>query len=124
MAWIYIHCRLSNNLEVRGVVMATRAMGNACVECDDIITNPICPHCLVREMVVMVGEQDRILAKKIKAFNVPGETRCIHCSTLMGICAYCCTKDVYEYLLEKKPILAREFLNKFDFELRKEVCGM
>ena len=101
--------------------MAMRAMGSACVECDEIITNPLCPQCLVQEMVVQIGEHDCSLARKIKSINISGDTICISCHQPMGICAYCCSKDVYEYLVEKKPSLAKEFLNRFDFELRKEI---
>lgn len=101
--------------------MAMRAMGSACVECDEIITNPLCPQCLVQEMVVQIGEQDSCLAHTIYGFDISGDTTCISCHKPMGICVYCCSKDVYEYLREKNQLLAKEFLSRFDFELRKEI---
>lgn len=33
------------------------------------------------------------------------------------------SKDIYDFLFDKDPKLAREFLSRFDFELREEVLS-
>lgn len=98
-----------------------KAPFNRCVECDDVITNPLCSDCLAMQMVVMVGEYDQELASFIQGNRVYGETSCISCGKKMGLCAYCFSKDVYYFLNERKSSIAKEFINRFDFELRKEL---
>lgn len=100
--------------------MARRAPFNRCVECDDIITNPICSYCLASQMKVMVGECNRKLAKKIAGFTVEGNTTCLSCGRKMGLCAHCFSRDIHQYLQENDALLAVEFLRRFDFELRKD----
>ena len=94
---------------------------NRCVQCEEVITNPLCPDCLAMQMVVMVGEYDEKLAKHIEGFKMDGDTTCISCGSKMGLCAYCFSKDVYHFLKEKQEVVAKEFLNRFDFDLRKEL---
>lgn len=94
---------------------------NRCVECNEIITNPLCTMCLAERMAMVVGEYDQKLAKAIKGIDVEGDTRCISCGRHMGVCAHCFSKDVYEFLAEKKPAVAEEFLSQFDFDLRREM---
>jgi hypothetical protein len=94
---------------------------NRCVQCEDVITNPLCTDCLAMQMVVMVGEYDQNLAKYIKGFVTDGDTICISCGSRMGLCAYCFSKDIYGFLKDKKSTIAQEFLSRFDFELRKEL---
>ena len=71
---------------------------NRCVECDDIITNPVCPNCLAAQMMVMVGEYDETLIDYIKGVSIDGDTTCIICNEKMGLCAHCFSKDVYKFL--------------------------
>jgi len=91
-----------------------------CMECDEVITNPLCTDCLSKEMQIMIGEYDFELAKQIKGFNVEGSTTCIFCRNKMSLCAHCFSKDVYTFLREVNPCLAKEFLSRFDFDLRRE----
>ena len=91
----------------------------SCVECGDVITNPVCPDCLAAQMQVMVGERDSLLAREIKGSFIPGGSLCAHCGQEMGLCAHCFSKDVYQFILENDPMLAREFLTCFDFDLRR-----
>ena len=93
---------------------------NRCIECEDIITNPLCSYCLASQMSVLVGECDRKLADKIAGFTVEGKTKCISCNRNMGLCAHCFSKDVYQYLQENNTLVAAEFLKSFDFQLRQE----
>lgn len=98
-----------------------KAPFNRCAECNDVITNPLCSDCLAMEMTVMVGEYDRELAGFIQGNTIYGETICISCGKKMGLCAHCFSKDVYNFLNERKSSIAKEFINRFDFELRKEL---
>ncbi len=98
---------------------ATRGVFSQCIDCNDIITNPVCPECLATQMKVMVAEYDEKLAGDIVVCDVEGETRCMHCSKLMGLCAHCFSRDVYEQLAEKNESLADEFMARFDFNLRE-----
>jgi hypothetical protein len=61
------------------------------------------------------------LANKIQSTPVAGETKCILCQSFMALCAHCFSKDIYQYLEEKHPKLAQEFLTNFDFDLRREL---
>ncbi|MBT4651120.1 hypothetical protein HOC13_01210 [Candidatus Woesearchaeota archaeon] len=99
--------------------MRERSPFNRCVECEETITQPICGECLAVRMKNMVGEYDTKLAKDIAGLNVEGETKCIFCGEGMGLCAHCFSKDIYEYLAEKNIKIAKEFLSRFDFDLRR-----
>ena len=92
-----------------------------CMECDEIVTNPICSECLAKRMQVAVGEKNRKLAKEIKGISTFGETHCIFCGKSVGLCAHCFSKDIYEYLAEKNEELAKSFRSMFDFNLRTKI---
>ena len=96
---------------------------NRCVECDEIITNPLCSDCLAQNMRVMIGQSDPALAADITSFAIDGDTHCIRCGKGMGLCAHCFSKDVYFFLEEKRSSLADDFLANFDFDLRRELAG-
>ena len=94
---------------------------NRCIECTDVITNPVCPGCLAKEMQVMVSEHNEALAMQITAPHIPGgETMCISCGDSMNLCAHCFSKDVYLFLEHHNEQIAEEFMRRFDFELRQE----
>ena len=95
---------------------------NRCVECDEVITNPICSDCLAIQMRQMVAEQDQELAGMITGADIDGATNCILCGQSMGLCAHCFSKDIYELLQERHPDMAQEFASRFDFDLRKAVA--
>ena len=94
---------------------------NRCIECDEIITNPICPECLAERMKIVVQEHDPKLAEEISGIEIDGATQCISCGKNMGLCTHCFSKDVYEFVEEQNPVLSREFIARFDFELRRGV---
>ncbi len=96
---------------------------NSCVGCDEAITNPICPSCLAKQMREMVSEHNPELAKHIAGTFVEGETHCIQCGRSMGLCAHCFSREIYEIIAEKGPEIASEFIQRFDFELRKPVAS-
>ncbi len=95
-----------------------RAIFNRCMECDEIVTNPICCECLAERMRAVVAEDSPKLAKLIMGINTMGETLCLFCHKSVGLCAHCFSKDVYELIEEKNPQLAKKFMGQFDFELR------
>ncbi|MBS3139888.1 hypothetical protein J4479_02695 [Candidatus Woesearchaeota archaeon] len=97
------------------------AAQNRCVECDDIIANPVCPNCLAAQMMVMVGEYDQNLVNCVKGISIEGDITCIICNERMGLCAHCFSKDIYCILSEKNQKISKEFLQRFDFDLRKEL---
>lgn len=104
--------------------MELNAPFNRCVECDEVITNPLCSECLSREMQIMVSEHDQQLAAEIDGFRIEGETRCICCGKNMGLCAHCFSRDVYDFLSERnhyKGDLLDDFVANFDFDLRREL---
>ena len=98
-----------------------KAPFNRCAECEEVITNPLCPECLAMQMTVMIGEYDEELAGYVQGSLIDGDTICISCGQRMGLCAHCFSKDVYQFLNDKKSSIAKEFLCRFDFELRKEL---
>ncbi|MBW2965878.1 hypothetical protein KY342_02110, partial [Candidatus Woesearchaeota archaeon] len=50
-----------------------------------------------------------------------GAVRCMFCGKGMSICAHCYSRDVYDLIKEDFPWLAEEFIERFDFGLRKEL---
>ncbi|HIH11022.1 TPA: hypothetical protein HA241_02445 [Candidatus Woesearchaeota archaeon] len=105
--------------EKEGIAMETLQAAHRCIECDEVITNPICGECLAGEMKVMIGEQNRKLGRLVHGFEVDGATVCLLCHKNMGLCAHCMSKDMYEYLIEEDEELADEFMARFDFDLRR-----
>lgn len=97
----------------------TQGVFSRCIDCNDIITNPVCPDCLAVQMRVMIAEHNPELAKDIVVCDVEGETQCMHCGKNIGLCAHCFSRDVYEQLAEKDEAIAEDFLSKFDFSLRE-----
>ncbi len=95
-----------------------KAAHNRCIECDHVITNPICSDCLAEEMVVMVSEHDPKLASEIVGFALEGDTSCLKCGQGMALCAHCFSKDIYNYIEERNPLIAKEFVSRFDYDLR------
>lgn len=99
----------------------SQAPFNQCMECDEIITNPICTECLADRMKLVVREYNEGLAEKISGLAVEGNTPCLFCGKMIALCAHCFAKDVYEMIHENNPEIAIEFAGRFDFDLRQEV---
>lgn len=100
---------------------SSHAPFNQCIECDEIITNPICTECLADRMKLMVKEYDETLAEKINGLEIEGNTSCLFCGKKTALCAHCFSKDVYEMIHENHPEIAMEFAGRFDFDLRQSV---
>lgn len=96
---------------------------NLCRECHEVITQPLCSDCLAQSMRKLVSEYDASLTPWIQGCGEEeGQTFCLFCGNSMNLCAHCFSKEVYDFLLEKNPAVAEIFLNRFDFELRRELC--
>ncbi len=98
-------------------------MHEVCLICDEVITNPICPVCLGNEMANWLYEQDNsldgdftgVVSNNLRFGH--DITSCIICKKEMNICPHCFSKEVYEMLLEKNPMIAEKFRQCFNFEL-------
>ncbi len=101
--------------------MMTGAPFHRCVECNEIITTPICSDCLAGQMREVLAEQDPSLAAAIAGAAIEGDTVCILCGRSMGLCAYCFSRDMYVLVQHWNPALAAEFAARFDFDLRHNV---
>lgn len=95
---------------------------NRCIECEDVITTPICAECLAERMQVVIQEYDSELAKQIKGMHIDGDTKCIFCGQGMALCAHCFSREIYEFINQKNKVLAEEFVSRFDFDLRRALC--
>ena len=117
------HKELRNELQIIRSSSCGHSAINRCVDCDDIITQPICSECLSNQMKVMVAELDPSLVSEIDSANIPGGTHCIQCSSEMGLCAHCYSKDIYFQIKEKNSEIAEQFIARFDFGLRESLAS-
>ena len=92
-----------------------------CTDCEEEITNPLCPSCVhdgVRQWLLEAGETR--LAHDARAISsgldADGEVTCVHCGVSMRVCAYCVTKEFF-HLVARKPALVPEYLALFNFDL-------
>ena len=91
-----------------------------CVVCREGITNPICPDCLAME--IKNWNNSINLSRPDFGNTLVGEgVRCIFCGKVMSICAHCYARDVYDSLIEEQPELGEEFIETFDFGLKREL---
>ncbi len=94
------------------------------MECDEIITNPICADCLASRMKLFVEEHDPVMAARVEGFSGgEGGTLCILCGKGISLCAHCFSRDIHDLIQERSPELAAEFASRFDFNLRGEVAA-
>lgn len=99
-------------------------MGNHnCIDCEAPITNPICSSCLARQMQLSLGADDATLSDTFVDVPIAGDVHCLFCQTPIGLCASCYSRDMYELLQEKNPLVGKQFLKLFDFDLRKSLSG-
>lgn len=93
-----------------------------CIECDEAITEPICPGCLSQRMQEYVEGYDEELASDIQNLAIEeGETNCIFCGSAMNLCAHCFSREVHGFLEERDPRIAKGFIGRFDFDLRRSM---
>ena len=116
------HKELRNGVEILRSSLGGHSAENRCVDCDDIITQPVCSCCLSIQMKAVVSEVDPTLASQIDPCDIPGATACIQCGREMGLCAHCYSKEVYFQVKEANEELAAQFLARFDFDLRESLA--
>lgn len=86
------------------------------MECDDIITNPICSNCLANEMHILIDEYDPTLNQFIQGFNGEGSVECIRCSQTMNVCSFCFGRDTVEIIEEKDTKVAEVIAELFQLD--------
>ena len=103
-----------------------------CLECNEAITNPLCPVCLTTQIEAWLSQYPNIRKRLIpklldyikKTKNLEEDTvRCIACNKKRAsICPYCFTSFVFNLLREEKAhnTILKEFLQFFNFDLRRE----
>lgn len=101
--------------------MKKREVVARCMECDEVITTPLCTNCLSVQMFMMIREYDSRLAKKVVVSTMEGDTPCLSCGKGISVCVHCYSKEVYEFLKDRNTPVAVEFMRRFDFGLRKEL---
>ena len=86
-----------------------------CLVCNEVISNPICPECINKEI------RDWLVEKKIELIENNtglGSTKCIICGKPTAICPSCYTSEIYSIVRKKYPNLEKQFKTYFNFELR------
>ena len=98
-----------------------QAQTHRCIECQQAMTNPICPRCLSKEIKTWLREKVPELVHIIGPAPKYGTgTRCMFCGKDMAICAHCFSKEVYLEVVKLKPELSEEFISCFNYSLREE----
>ena len=105
-----------------------------CIECNEVIYNPICHECLAKEFIewlsqnkgnkklIKVGKEIQKFLKQNKKLN-KGYSKCISCNREnVFLCPYCFTEYIYKKLKELKvgKKLLGEFITLFNFDLHHE----
>ena len=106
--------------------MAPQINNVSCEVCRDVITQPVCPECLEKEMVEWLIykkgkniELINFIKKTTKSFEAYGyiDTKCIICGEKMRVCAHCYCKEIFDYINGRYPELEEEFITHFDFNI-------
>ena len=100
-----------------------------CLECNEAITNPLCPLCLTKQIDVWLSSYPSEIRKKLignvkdyveKANNIAGKSSgCIACNKPTGsLCPYCFTNHVFDELkrLKVSRVILKEFLQFFNYD--------
>lgn len=94
----------------------------ACVICNEAITNPICMHCLEEEMKCWAADFDAGLVQNVQKTEIfptheITDVKCIKCGKNMDVCPHCYSKDLYQDL-KGDNFLAETFADNFNFDLK------
>jgi len=95
--------------------MGTKQQEGLCMICGKIISNPICPKCIQKE----VEESIRESFGSIKEIDSEG-VLCVICGRMFNVCSSCFIKDIFEIIKEKSPEKIDEirmYLGKYVEEL-------
>ena len=110
-----------------GAKMIQNASRGLCSECNEGIFNPICPVCLAGEIQVWAGsslnaktaDQISTFAKKAgNKFFDEGADCAICRKNQAGLCPYCFTNRIYNFLnkLKVSKKVIEEFLTHFNYD--------
>lgn len=85
------------------------------VTCQEAITNPICKHCLEKQMVSWLADKNEniVVIPRKNTFS-PTRIKCILCNKWMKIYPHCYSKEVSS----EDNLLADTFVDAFNFELK------
>jgi len=86
---------------------------SVCVICSEAITNPLCPSCLSRHILVWAEDKDerikrvckdaiKVLRQQSVRMTKNSSTTCISCHREHSVCPFCFTEAVVSYLRESK----------------------
>lgn len=106
-------------LDMRGEQMSNNEV---CVICNEGISNPICPDCLMREIEQWLHEKQPSLVQNLQGLftvfeDVEQNMSCVVCRSSMHICPHCVAREVHSMLYEINQEVAEEFFNYFNFQL-------
>ncbi|HHE36856.1 MAG TPA: hypothetical protein ENL16_03525 [Candidatus Woesearchaeota archaeon] len=99
-----------------------------CEVCEEVITQPVCPACLEREMIEWLVQKEKDEDKaglidfiKKTTISLRGhgyaQTKCVICGKNMRVCAHCYCKEILDYINKEYPELEEEFITHFDFNI-------
>jgi len=86
-----------------------------CTECNEQITNPICPKCIASSVEAwLVKNNDNfvgIIKSRLGIFDstkddINSELRCIKCNGPIDICMYCSSNEIYDWIKESKDLIS------------------
>lgn len=104
----------------------TKNIHAICEECNEAVTNPICPSCLEREAVIWLSEigKENFIAKvnekmaplksKKGEDSLEEEINCIICGKSLTVCPHCASKKLMEAFRNDKKLLGM-FLTYFGY---------
>ena len=92
-----------------------------CVLCREQVTNPVCQDCLAQAIEQWLWEvgPDKVegLREQTRMIASNEGIRCIRCKHRFGLCTYCYTKHIFNWLDD--AALQAEFVEFFNFDLYK-----
>jgi hypothetical protein len=93
-----------------------------CVLCREPVTNPVCHECLAEAIAQWVAEKvpERIedFWRETRALDGAHGVRCVHCRSPVGVCTYCYTREIFNWLRDGK--LQFSFVEYFNFDFYRE----
>ncbi len=97
----------------------------SCISCNEEITNPICVKCIGRGISDWLEKKDFSLKNKVEVltellFLNRGDTACIKCGNSIGLCNYCYTEEVGDWLKREVPELEKRFREYFNYHLKQK----
>jgi hypothetical protein len=99
-----------------------------CVLCDQPVTNPLCQDCLAEAIEQWLHEEapERVLGlrKLTESIRADNDVHCVHCSGSVGVCTYCYTRQVFNWLHDGKLQISFVDYFNFDFYDDKPYGGM